>query len=188
MTEWILQLPTWEMIRFFGLLSYYLLFAGVVLGISYSFPGWTPKTKGKLYRLHGAASVSGMFIGVLHAMLLVIDTYMPFSWYEILLPFAASHSPVVNGLGTLAAYGMAIIILTTDLRNKLHRKVWRVIHFASYPTFVLALAHGIGGGTDTKVGWIFLSYVVTFAVVSILLIARAFLGGKRSLAHSAGRR
>jgi len=187
MTEWVLQLPTWEMIRFFGLLSYFMLFVGVSLGITYSMPGWSPKTKGKLYKLHSVASITGMFTGIFHAMILVVDTYMPFSWSELLLPFTASHSPLLNGLGTIAAYSMIVIILTTDLRNKVNRKIWRAIHLGAYPTFVMALIHGMGEGTDTEEGWIFLMYVFTFAVVTILLIVRAFQGGKRNLAHSAGR-
>ncbi|GED72721.1 hypothetical protein BRE01_64230 [Brevibacillus reuszeri] len=188
MTEWILQMPTWELIRFFGLLSYFMLFTGVSLGICYSMPGWTPKTKGKLYKLHSTASVSGMFLGIFHAMLLVIDTFMPFYWTELLLPFSAEHSSLMNGLGTITAYGMIAIILTTDLRHKLNKKAWRAIHLCSYPTFVMALIHGMGVGSDTNVGWVFLSYVLTFAIVTMLLIIRAFLGGKRGLAHSAGRR
>ncbi|KQL43518.1 ferric reductase [Brevibacillus choshinensis] len=188
MTEWVLHFPTWELIRFFGLLSYFMLFTGVGLGICYSMPGWAPKTKGRLYKIHSAASVSGMFLGVFHAMLLVIDTYMPFSWGELLFPFTASHSPLLNGLGTITAYGMVAIILTTDLRNKLNKKVWRAVHLCSYPTFVMALIHGMGVGTDTREGWIILFYVFTFTAVTILLIARAFLGGKRNLAHSTGRR
>lgn len=187
MTAWVLGLPTWEMIRFCGLLSYFMLFVGVSLGILYSMPGWSPKTKGRLYKLHSAATIASMFIGIFHAMLLVVDTYMPFSWSELLLPFTASHAPLLNGLGTVAAYGLIVIILTTDLRNKLSRKVWRAVHIGAYPAFVMALIHGMGGGTDTKEGWIFLLYVCTFTVVTILLIVRAFQGGKRNLAHSAGR-
>ncbi|MFD2369533.1 ferric reductase [Brevibacillus sp. GCM10020057] len=187
MTEWLLRLPAWEMIRGFGLLSYFMLFAGVSLGILYSMPGWSPRTKGRLYKLHAAATTAGMFIGIFHAMLLVIDTYMPFSWSELLLPFTASHDPLLNGLGTVVVYGMIVIILTTDLRNKVSRRAWRAIHIGAYPAFVLALIHGAVIGTDTKEGWIFLMYVCTFTIVTILLIVRAFQGGKRHLAHSAGR-
>ena len=187
MTELILQMPTWEMIRFLGILSYFMIFLGVSLGICYSIPVWSGKGKARLYKIHSASTVLGMFLGILHAIWLVVDTYMPFQWIEVLVPFLAEDKPILNGLGTLAAYGMAAVILTTDLRNKLNKKVWLAIHLSAYPTFLAALVHGIGVGTDSKNIWVFLMYVVTAMVVTMLLIVRAFMGGKRSLAHTAGR-
>ncbi|MGD8191437.1 ferric reductase-like transmembrane domain-containing protein [Brevibacillus ginsengisoli] len=187
LTQLILHLPTWEMIRVLGISAYVMLFVGVSLGICYSMPGRSGKAKANLYKIHSAATVSGMFLGMFHAMLLVIDTYEPFGWTQILVPFSAADKPLFTGLGTIAAYGMVLIILTTDLRNKLNKKVWRLIHISAYPTFIAALIHGIGVGTDTKNGWVFLMYVATTMIVTVLFIIRAFIGGKRSLAHTASR-
>ncbi len=182
-TEFLLHLPMWEMIRVLGILSYLLLFGGVSLGICYSMPGWPGKTKSKLYKAHSFATISGMFVGIFHAMLLIVDTYMPFTWPELLVPFSAAKDPFWNGLGSIAVYGMILIILSTDLKQKLKKHVWRAVHLGSYPTFLAALAHGIGVGSDTQNGWVFLMYVTTFVIVCVLLMIRAWMGGKERLAH-----
>jgi hypothetical protein len=121
MVELISTWPIWQTIRVLGMVSYLLLFTGICLGILYSMPFWKGKTKAALYKYHSSATVAGVFCGIFHAMLLVIDLHMPFSWKEILIPFASRNEPLWNGLGTLALYGMLIITFTTDIRTKLKK-------------------------------------------------------------------
>ncbi|NGQ95912.1 ferric reductase [Brevibacillus sp. SYP-B805] len=187
MVAFLTSLPTWELIRFLGLLAYLLLFAGVSLGMLYSMPVWKGKGKAALYKCHSTVTVAGTFCGILHAMILVIDTYMPFSWLEILIPFRAAYKPLWNGIGTLAAYGTLILILTTDLRNRMPHKLWRMIHIGSYPVFLAALIHGLGVGSDTKHPAVYLMYVLSFGIMVLLLIVRLFFGRKRDRAYLAHR-
>lgn len=187
MVEIITVLPIWQSIRFLGIAAYILLFFGVSLGILYSFPGWKGKVKAKLYKLHSYATITGTFCAILHAMLLIVDTYMPFSWKEILLPFAAQNDPLWNGLGSLALYGTLVIILTTDLRAKLNQTLWRLIHIGSYPTLVMAMIHGIEMGTDSHTPLMYLLYVSTFGILLLLVVIRMFVGRKKTDAYSANR-
>ncbi len=180
MATFITHLPTWEIIRILGITSYLLLFVGVSLGILYGMPLWKGKQKAQVYKIHSLATIGGTFGGVLHAIFLTIDTYAPFSWKEILIPFTAEDQPFWNGLGTIALYGVLIIILSTDLRNKLKKKLWFAIHLCSYPMFVIALIHGLGSGTDTKLLPVYLMYTVTCGIVLLLVIIRSFVGKKIS--------
>lgn len=175
MTEFMVHLPTWVMIRTLGIASYALLAIGVILGILYGFPFWKGKTKANLYQVHSTATVTGTAVGLLHGVITVIDTYMPFDWSEVLVPFTAQHSPFLNGLGTLAGYGMLLVIFTTDIRHKLKKKVWLLFHLLAYPILIMSWIHGLFLGTDSSslaVRWM---YVGTLMIVLLLTVLRILL-------------
>jgi len=172
MMDWIVELPLWQMIRYVGIASYVLLTAGICLGIAYSFPVWKGVRKVRLYKLHTFCTVGGTALGLLHGAIPVIDTYLPYSWTEVLVPFAAKRHPVLNGLGTLAGYGMLLVILTSDLRNRIGKPLWKLVHFLSYPIFVIAFVHGYFLGTDTALTGIRRMYLLSFAAVLLLTALR----------------
>ncbi|MEB3100063.1 ferric reductase [Ferviditalea candida] len=172
MAEWITSLPLWGIIRVLGLISYLSLTLGVCLGIVYSFPIWKGKVKASMYKTHTFFTIAGTALGLLHGVFTVVDTYMPFSWREVLVPFAASHSPFLNGLGTLAGYGMLLLIFTSDIRNKLGKIVWRSIHLLSYPIWLMAFIHGYFLGTDSSLHDIGLMYFYSLVAIVLLTFIR----------------
>ncbi|UKS24352.1 ferric reductase-like transmembrane domain-containing protein [Paenibacillus sp. HWE-109] len=179
MIQWLVDLPTWSLIRVFGILSYLSLFVGMAIGISYSLPYWKGPKKAQLLRWHTYANYTGTLLALAHTILLVIDAFMPFEWKEILIPFTAKQSTGLNGMGTIAVYGLLLLILTTDLRNKLRRKLWLAFHMLSYPIFLLALLHGLFIGTDSANVWIKTMYVSTFLLLVGLTAARVFIGARK---------
>ncbi|OPH46816.1 hypothetical protein BC351_12815 [Paenibacillus ferrarius] len=179
MIQILVDLPSWSLIRLFGILAYLSLFIGMALGISYSFPYWKGQRKAQLLRWHTSANYTGTCLALLHAVLLIIDAFMPFEWKEILIPFAASNSAGLNGIGTIAMYGLLLLILTTDLRHKLKRKLWLAFHFLSYPIFILALLHGLLIGTDSSNIWIKMMYLSTFLLLAGLTVARVLMGSRK---------
>ncbi|WP_248928121.1 ferric reductase-like transmembrane domain-containing protein [Paenibacillus hamazuiensis] len=190
MIQWIVHLPLWQIIRSLGIVSYVLLAAGICLGILYSFPVWQGRTKAQLFKLHTFFTVAGTGIGLLHGMVTVIDTYMPFSWSEVLIPFAAKHDPVLTGLGTLAGYGLLVLIFTSDIRHKLKKPLWYAIHLLSYPILAISFIHGYFEGTDTASLGIRWMYVLSMGAVVLLTILRAMMrseGGGGLAARQAGR-
>jgi sulfoxide reductase heme-binding subunit YedZ len=170
----ILHLPTWQIIRSTGVMAYLFLTLGMCLGILYSFPIWKGKTKANLYKWHTVGTISGTAIGLLHGITTVIDTYVPFSWKEVLIPFAARTDPFWYGLGTLTLYGMLFVILTTDLRNKIGKKIWLTLHMLSYPVFVMSLLHGCFAGSDSAKPGIRFMYVMSVILILSLTIMRGF--------------
>ncbi|MBM7566644.1 ferric reductase-like transmembrane domain-containing protein [Paenibacillus sacheonensis] len=172
MIDLLLQLPTWDMIRVAGIASFCLLTLGMAIGISYNFAFWPRGSKRRLYRFHSFCTVAGTAIGLLHGAFTVIDTYVPYSWFGLLVPFSSDYAPVWSGLGTLSGYGMLLIILTTDLRNKLKRPVWLIFHLLSYPVYLLALLHGFFLGSDSEMFGIRLLYGLSAALLLGLTTAR----------------
>lgn len=172
MIDWFVDLPTWHLIRSLGIVSYLMLGIGIGLGILYSWPNQNPKNKLMRYRLHTFFTIGGTAIGLLHGVITVIDAYMPFAWSEVLIPFTSKHEPVLNGLGTLAVYGLLVLIFTSDIRNKLGKKLWFAIHLLSYPIFAMAFVHGYFVGTDTANPLLKWTYFASLIVVLGLTLAR----------------
>ncbi|WNR43363.1 ferric reductase-like transmembrane domain-containing protein [Paenibacillus roseipurpureus] len=172
MIDFFVSLPTWMLIRVFGMSAYIVLFLGMALGILYSYPQWKGARKAQMLRWHKFANITGTGLALLHTVLLIIDTFMPFDWAELVLPFSAKHNPILNGIGTLALYGLLLVLFTTDIRNMLKRKVWLAFHFLSYPIYILCVCHGFLLGSDSKLGWVSFMYGATVLILIVLTAAR----------------
>lgn len=185
MIDWLVDLPTWGIIRSLGIVSYLMLGLGICFGILYSWPNQLPKNKLRRYKLHTFFTVGGTAVGLLHGAVTVVDAYMPFAWREVLVPFQAARHPVLNGLGTLAGYGSLMLIFTSDIRNKLRKKLWRAIHLFSYPIFAMAFVHGFFLGTDTANDGMKATYFASLLAVLGLTVARGMTQKKPDRKRSA---
>lgn len=172
MIPWIVDWPVWQIIRVTGIVSFVCLSLGIAFGIIYSYPVWPAKSKAKLFKLHQLFNHAGIVLMLLHAVFPVISTYMPFSWTDVLLPIAAKHEPVLTGLGTLAVYGLLVILLSTDLRSAIGKKLWHLIHLLSYPIFILVAVHGFFLGSDTAMAAIRWTYIGSLILIGLLTIGR----------------
>jgi predicted ferric reductase len=164
--------PTWLIVRVLGISAYLLLFCGICLGIMAGMPIWGGKKNGRdlLLRIHFYFNTIGVFVAMLHPLLLVVDPYVPFSWMQLLIPFTAPREPFLYGLGTLTMYGLLFVLITTDLKKKMPVKLWKSFHLIAYVLYLLALTHGIMGGTDSSNIIIFSMYVITFVSMLALMI------------------
>lgn len=165
-------LTVWTTTKAAGLTAYLLLFISMVAGIVQG----TPFAKGPkrlLWNLaHQWCGWFGLLFGMLHGIVLVFDQYVGYSLAELAVPFASDHDRLGTGLGILAFYLMAILILSSDLMKKLGKKVWRTIHFVAFPTFVLALVHGLMAGSDSAHPVFIALYAVTGGTVAVMLVWR----------------
>jgi predicted ferric reductase len=162
----------WTTTRAAGLAAYILLFFSMVFGILQGYPNLSAKSKATLYTLHESTSWYGMLIAVLHGFVLLNDNYVGYSISEIFVPFTESDATLWNGLGTLALYLMVLLIVTSDLRNKINKKVWKAIHLLSIGSFAAALLHGIMMGTDTKYFIVQMLYWITALIILLLAFLR----------------
>ena len=53
---------------------------------------------------------------------------------------------------SLSARITTLLVVTSLLRHRLPHRTWRLLHMLTYPIWVLALAHGLGIGTDARTG------------------------------------
>jgi sulfoxide reductase heme-binding subunit YedZ len=120
--------------------------------------------------VHRFAALAGTLLVGLHMALLFADPYAQLRVVDFVVPFIGTYRPLWQGLGTLAFDLLAIVILTSLLRHRLGVRTFRVVHWATYALWSIALAHGLGNGTDSGHTW-FLGLCVT----CVLMVAGALI-------------
>lgn len=147
----------WYVTRGAGIASLIMLTGVVVLGIVTSVrwqrPGWPRFLSAELHR--SVALVTLIFLGI-HVVVAVIDPYTSLGWASALIPFSSPYRWFWLGLGGVGLYLIAAIVVTSLLRPLFGRRAWRLVHWATYAAWPVALVHGIGTGTDTGALWMWL--------------------------------
>jgi hypothetical protein len=64
---------------------------------------------------------------------------------------------------------LAALTVTSLLRKRIGYRTWRAIHWTSYACWPIALLHGLGTGTDTRVRWSLLLSVACLVLVVLAL-------------------
>lgn len=118
--------------------------------------------------VHRFAAVTGTLLIGLHLVLLFADPYAQLRLIDFVVPFLGAYRPLWLGLGTLAFDLLAVVIITSTLRHRLGLRVFRVVHWTAYALWPIALAHGLGNGTDAGRVWFLL-----FAGSCVVVVAGA---------------
>ena len=139
----------WYLARAGGIVAYSLLAISMFWGVALSsrFLGPRPKPNWML-DLHRFAGGLGVVFTAIHVLALVADSYVSFGPVEILVPFTGSYHPVAVAWGVIGMYLLLAVEITSLLRQKLRKRTWRMIHFASFPLFALTTIHLLWSGTD----------------------------------------
>ena len=106
--------------------------------------------------IHRRASLGASLLLIVHVVTLVLDSRSGLGWLDVLVPFVSAGSALWYGLGTLAFELIAVLVVTSLLRKHLPYAVWRGLHWLSYLSWPVALAHGIGAGSDAGAVWMLL--------------------------------
>lgn len=142
----------WYLSRSSAMVAFGLIWLSMLLGLSITSKAARLWSGGPtIFDAHQFTSLLGLAFGLFHGLILLGDAYIDYSLTQVLLPFASGgFKPLWVGLGQLALYVLALIDFSFYVRPWIGRGAWRTIHFLSFAVFLLALAHGIGSGTDTQ--------------------------------------
>ncbi|MBB6673851.1 ferric reductase-like transmembrane domain-containing protein [Cohnella nanjingensis] len=179
-------LTVWTTTRAAGLTAYLLLFVSTVGGILTSMRLVRPERRAALLMLHQSAGWFGLLFGLLHGLVLIYDSYVGYSLYELAVPFAARDHRFLIGIGTLACYSSLLLVLSSDLAKRIGKRAWRAIHYLAFPGYFLALLHGFALGTDTRDGWVQGMYVAT-GLATLVLCGYRFAARSAADKRSAAR-
>lgn len=161
----------WYLSRGSGIVTMVMLSAATALGLA----GVARLTARGMSRfvvqaLHRNLSLlSVVFLGV-HIATLQIDTFVPLRWRDVIVPFVARYKPFWVGLGALAFDLLVAVLISSLLRLRIGERAFRTVHWATYAAWPIAIAHGIGNGSDRSERW-FLA--ITAACVGIVAVAAA---------------
>jgi methionine sulfoxide reductase heme-binding subunit len=156
-----------------GLVAYALVTAVVCLGLVLSSrPSWRRWPRFALEDVHRFAGIlAGVFVA-LHVLTIAINSYVPFSVVQLLVPFTAGYRPFWTALGDVGFELLLAVALSTRWRRRLGHRAWRRLHYLAFPAWAAATFHGLGAGTDSTNGLVFLLYIGAMALVAALVAWR----------------
>ena len=177
----------WYLSRGTGVVSLLLLTAAVVLGVAGPLRA---RPRALLANLHRSVPLLAIAFVVAHVLTTVADGYAPIGVKDLILPFLSPYRPVWLGLGTVAFDLLLALVATSLLRARIGLRGWRAVHWLAYLSWPVALAHGLGTGTDARSGWLLVlsalcTVAVAVAVVLRVLQTPALEGGSRLAALGA---
>jgi methionine sulfoxide reductase heme-binding subunit len=139
----------WYSARAAGIVAWALAASSVIWGLVVSTRAVAPRPKPAwwfdLHRFLGGAAVA--FTGI-HVLSILLDTYVHFGPVNVLVPFTGSWHPVAVAWGIVAMYLLLAVEITSLLRTRLPKRVWRGVHFATFGLYVVATVHAFAAGTD----------------------------------------
>ncbi|MFD0690183.1 ferric reductase-like transmembrane domain-containing protein [Actinomadura fibrosa] len=159
----------WYAARAFGMVSVVLLSAVLVLGLLVSA---RRRPLLVLTGLHRSLSLLAVVFVATHVAAAVADGYVSIGWTDAFVPFASSYHPLWLGLGAVALDLVVALIVTSLLRARLGLRFWKAVHWLAYAAWPVAVAHGIGVGTDSAL-------VLGLTAVNVTAVATALVARLR---------
>jgi methionine sulfoxide reductase heme-binding subunit len=171
---------TWIVLRAAGIGAYVMLFLSVAFGLSATSAPFDKRfAKASSISVHQFMSTVGLALLSIHIGGLLLDSYMHFGPVQILIPGASSYRPVPVALGVVGMYATVLVLVSSWFRKGYSPKLWRALHMAAVPAFVLSMLHGVFAGADATRRWMFLLYIATACIIVFLLILRGLTVGLR---------
>jgi methionine sulfoxide reductase heme-binding subunit len=173
----------WYSSRVLGFLAYGALALAVLYGLLLS-SGLLDRVTHRAVSLTLHQDLSAIAIGLtaLHGALLALDTFVPQTVRQLVIPFAGPYRPEWVGFGQIAFYLMVVVYGSFFVRRRIGQRAWRALHYTTFLAFIGATAHGVMSGTDTSAAWAFWIYASSTVAVVFLLgyrITLAFVGSAR---------
>lgn len=107
-----------------------------------------------------------------HIATTLLDSFTPIGLRDAFVPFLASYRPIWLGLGAVALDLLLALTVTSLLRARIGFRIWRSLHWLAYAAWPIALAHGLGTGSDARLGWLQAISVACVIVVGIAVASR----------------
>ncbi len=161
----------WFVIRGSGVVLVIVLALSLALGVlstGRSAGRWWPRflTQG----LHRNLALLGLVLTAVHVVTVVADEYVDIRWWQAFVPWWPLEQQPWGAFGTVAFDLVLAVVLTSLLRRRIGHAAWRWVHLTAYPVFAMAVAHGLGTGTDATEPW---SVAVTVACVAVVCLSTA---------------
>jgi hypothetical protein len=169
--------PLWYAARSTGYVSLLLLTAILVLGVVTSMRAGSRRWPRFLSQaLHRNLSLLVLVFLLVHIVVSVVDPFAGIAWLNVVAPFTGSYRPIWLGIGVVSTELLAALVITSLLRHRVGFTAWRVIHWAAYACWPLAMLHTLGTGSDVRSGWAVAASLLSLGAVLAALAWRLLDG------------
>lgn len=161
----------WFVTRSAGIIAYLLLWLSTAWGLAVPSKLLAPVLEGGYtFDFHQFISLLALGFVSLHIGVLLIDRYLPYSTWQVLIPFLSPYRPVWVGIGVISLYIILLVTITFYLRSRIGMQNFRVIHYLSLAGYLGVTLHGFFAGTDSTLVSMLLMYQATSLVVIFLTV------------------
>jgi methionine sulfoxide reductase heme-binding subunit len=105
---------------------------GTLMAFRYSPVRQWPHRHFNYFRLHNISGYVALSLAVVHPIVLLFDKTAKFRVVDLLYPIHSPSQPFENSIGAIALYVVAIVVVTSYLRIRLGRRLWKSFHFTIY--------------------------------------------------------
>lgn len=138
----------WYSSRAAGIVAWVLISLSLFTGMSMSTSGKGRLPAGWLLDLHRFISALAIVFLTAHMVLLIPDNFVEFGARELLVPMASTWNPEAVAWGIVGFWLLIAVELTSLVKGRLPRRVWKTVHFFSFPVWIVATIHLFQAGTD----------------------------------------
>jgi DMSO/TMAO reductase YedYZ heme-binding membrane subunit len=143
----------WYISRATGIVALLLLTVVFVLGILINRQGRLPGLpRFAVTDLHRNLSLLAVAFVAVHVLTAVLDTYVSIPLISGVIPFTSGYERLWLALGAISFDLMLAMIVTSLIRGRLSRNLWRAIHLLAYLSWPVAFVHSLYSSGDLQRG------------------------------------
>jgi predicted ferric reductase len=131
--------------------------------------------------LHRNVSLLILVFVVIHVLASVLDSFVSIRLLDAVVPFASDYRPIWLGLGAVTFDLLLAVIVTSLVRTHISYRTWKLVHWAAYACWPIAVVHALGTGSDSRFGWMLVLDAVCAAAVIAAIAWRLAVRPHREL-------
>jgi predicted ferric reductase len=108
------------------------LLLGMLMAFRYSPHRSWPHRRFNYFRLHNWSGYIALCVSLLHPAILLLNKDPRFRVMDLLYPVHSPSQPLENAIGAIGLYLLTVVVITTYLRLRLGRHLWKSFHFSIY--------------------------------------------------------
>jgi sulfoxide reductase heme-binding subunit YedZ len=163
----------WYLMRASGVVALLLLTLACALGAGEAgrlHPARLPRFA--LVALHRNVSLLAVAFLALHVATSLADPDASVGLLATVVPLPSDRYGIWLAVGAVSLDLLAAVGVTSALRHRLSLGSWRAVHLSAYAAWPIALAHGVGMGSDARSAWLIAVDVVCVACVAAAAAVR----------------
>jgi predicted ferric reductase len=116
---------------------------GTLMAFRYSPMRQWPHRRFNYFRLHNVSGYLALSFAILHPIVLLFDKSAKFRVLDLVYPVHSPSQPLENTIGAIALYVVALVVVTSYIRIRLGRRVWKSFHFTIYVAAAALFWHSL---------------------------------------------
>lgn len=128
------------------------LLLGLLMSMRYSPVRLWPHRRINLFALHQWTAYLAVFLTLSHPAVLLFLHAPRFRWIDVLWPVHSYLQPKLNLAGAAALYLLVLVLVSSLLRLRIGRPVWRRLHYLVFPAAALLFLHSVLTDPNLKDG------------------------------------